>query len=162
MTGTMSYTVTRVCVRTNEKFVVTVKDQPLQAVIRPALPVAGLWQEQPQQQEEESRKGSKNNKNKNSKKKTKQSSPRNNKTTLDELDMTELQRLIDRQQQDNDWDMDDLVLEDEGIYPASAAAGVGAIDVGELVAQLFWLSLDPYPKKPGTDAVQVSISSDSI
>ena len=48
---------------------------------------------------------------------------------------------------------DDVLMEDESIYPID-----GLLDVGELVSQLFWLKLDPYPKKPGTDPVQKSIT----
>jgi hypothetical protein len=63
------------------------------------------------------------------------------------MDVMELQRMLQ-------YDMsDDDVMEDEAIFPLD-----GMLDIGELVAQLFWLKLDPYPKKPGTDPVQRSIT----
>jgi hypothetical protein len=40
----------------------------------------------------------------------------------------------------------DAQIEDDAIYPGGG--GDGRLDAGELVAQLFFLSLDPYPKKP--------------
>jgi hypothetical protein len=46
------------------------------------------------------------------------------------------------------------LVEDESIY--SSATGV--LDVGELVAQTFWLQLDPYPKKPGTGPMEFTIT----
>jgi hypothetical protein len=46
------------------------------------------------------------------------------------------------------------MVEDPSIY--SSATGI--LDVGELVAQTFWLQLDPFPKKPGTRPVQMEIS----
>jgi hypothetical protein len=49
---------------------------------------------------------------------------------------------------------DGSIVEDEAIYSAMT----GQLDVGELVAQTFWLQLDPYPKKPGTRPIQISIS----
>jgi hypothetical protein len=52
-----------------------------------------------------------------------------------------------------DEEEDASLMEDEAIYCVN-----GALDVGELVAQLFWLQLDPYPKKPGTTPVQRSIT----
>jgi len=46
------------------------------------------------------------------------------------------------------------VVEDEGIYSLSS----DQLDVGELIAQTFWLELDWYPKKPGTDPMEFEIS----
>jgi hypothetical protein len=64
-------------------------------------------------------------------------------------DMMELQNMLG---QLDDYDED--VVEDESIY----SLATGSLDVGELVAQSFWLSLDPYPKKPGTGPTEISIS----
>ena len=47
---------------------------------------------------------------------------------------------------------DDLV-EDEAVMGRD-----GVLDAGELVAQLFRLKLDPYPKKPGTKPIRLSFS----
>jgi len=46
------------------------------------------------------------------------------------------------------------LVEDEAVYSLSSEQ----LDVGELIAQTFWLQLDPYPKKPGTDPVVWEIS----
>lgn len=47
----------------------------------------------------------------------------------------------------------DILLEDEAIYAVN-----GMLDVGELVSQLFWLELDPYPKKSSSEFFFFSIS----
>ena len=52
-----------------------------------------------------------------------------------------------------DFDYEDDVVEDESVF-----ASDGILDVGELVAQMFRLKLDPYPKKPGSQPVRYSIS----
>lgn len=69
--------------------------------------------------------------------------------SVDQMDLMELQRLLEVDLNDEE----DALMEDEAIYVID-----GPLDVGELVAQLFWLKLDPYPKKPGSDPVQRSIS----
>ena len=48
---------------------------------------------------------------------------------------------------------EDVLMEDQAIYSTT-----GILDLGELVAQTFWLSVDKYPKKPGTDPIQFSIT----
>jgi hypothetical protein len=45
------------------------------------------------------------------------------------------------------------IMEDEGILGED-----GIFDVGELVAQMFRVKLDPYPKKPGTTPVSYTIT----
>ena len=71
---------------------------------------------------------------------------------LDTLDVFQLQQLL---QDDDDYDEElaDVLMEDQAIYPVG-----GPMDVGELVSQLFWLQLDPYPKKPDSQPLQRSIS----
>jgi hypothetical protein len=66
-------------------------------------------------------------------------------------DILELSKLVDEVAEESG---EHVIVEDESIYSAQR----GELDVGELVAQTFWLGLDPYPKKPGTDPVQFSIS----
>ena len=66
------------------------------------------------------------------------------------MDVLELQKLL----QDDLGNEEDVLMEDESIYSTTG----GFLDVGELVAQLFWLELDPYPKKPGTGPIQRSIT----
>lgn len=66
---------------------------------------------------------------------------------LQQMDIMEIQKLL------QDIDVEDDVMEDEAIYSAD-----GILDIGELVAQMFWLKLDPYPRKPGSNFVQKSIT----
>mmetsp|Transcript_7940 Transcript_7940/g.9217 ORF Transcript_7940/g.9217 Transcript_7940/m.9217 type:complete len:172 (-) Transcript_7940:847-1362(-) len=61
--------------------------------------------------------------------------------------MKELQDLL------QDFDVDEDIVEDESIFGTD-----GIIDVGELIAQSFRLKLDPYPKKPGSEPVNYSIT----
>ena len=65
-------------------------------------------------------------------------------------DMVELQEMLNRMDDEDE----DLLIEDESIYSLST----GQLDVGELIAQNFWLGLDPYPKKPGTEPLQLEIT----
>ena len=46
------------------------------------------------------------------------------------------------------------LVEDESIYSIDS----GVLDVGELIAQSFWLQLDPFPKKPGTGPIEYEIT----
>ena len=64
-------------------------------------------------------------------------------------DLVELQNALDASEGANED-----ILEDEHIYSVST----GHLDIGELVAQNFWLSLDPYPKLPGSEPIETSIS----
>jgi hypothetical protein len=133
--GTVNARVTQVCVRTGEVFDVDV-EFPLFAIVRPLAATGGVVENDlpPQLMEYEDR----NKRKKRDRVKTQD---------LQEMDMMELQRLL------QDFDVEDDVIEDEAIYSLN-----GVLDVGELVAQLFWLKLDPYPKKPGSNPVQSSIS----
>ena len=137
--GTISAIVTRICVRTNEPFVVE-ESIPLFSIVRPVTPISKIVSQQRELEEQfgldETRKSRK-------------SSYRPQDRNLDDMDVMELQRIL---QQDISSE-DDVLMEDEAIYTTD-----GTLDVGELVAQLFYLSLDPYPKKPGSDPVQASIS----
>ena len=132
--GTLTATVTRTCVRTNQEFSRELMEQPLEAIVRPVTPLSALLA-----LEETSLPDGKKKKR------------RANAVDPESMGLMQLQRML---QQDIRSEADDVLMEDEAIY----ATG-GMLDVGELVAQLFWLSLDPYPKKPGTDPVQASISS---
>lgn len=144
--GTIEARVTQVCVRTGEVFDVDVQF-PLFCIVRPLasssdgneeddVPAAVLDYER------------NNNKNR---KKNKKGGKRENggvKTqALQQMDIMEIQKLL------QDIDVEDDVMEDESIYSSD-----GTLDVGELVAQMFWLKLDPYPRKPGTSFEQISIS----
>ena len=153
--------VTQRCVRTNEDFEVAL-EFPIYCIVRPvqsstasSIPdlsaATGSYQDNnsnsidkhngPQQ-----RKSNGANNNNNNNKKSYRLPDRN----IDEMDVMELQRLL---QADITAD-DDTLMEDEAIYTLQD----GQMDLGELVAQLFWFKLDPYPKKPGTDPIQRSIT----
>jgi hypothetical protein len=141
--GTVTARVDQVCVRTGEIFDVDVQF-PLFAVVRPiAAPGAPApeVEEVPEAVLEYQQKQTNNNNNKSKKR------DRVKTHNLNEMDMSELQKLL------QDFDVEDDVIEDDSIYSMD-----GMLDLGELVSQLFWLKLDPYPKKPGSNPVQGSIS----
>lgn len=69
------------------------------------------------------------------------------KQNLNELKIREFEDML------QDFDYEDDVVEDESVF-----ASDGILDVGELVAQMFRLKLDPYPKKPGTKPIRYSIT----
>jgi hypothetical protein len=66
---------------------------------------------------------------------------------LNDMRMKEIESLL------QEFDTEDDVFEDENVLGSN-----GVLDVGELVAQMFRLKLDPYPKKPGSEPVSYSIS----
>ncbi|GAX16822.1 hypothetical protein FisN_5Hh194 [Fistulifera solaris] len=134
--GTMKATLTRKCVRTNDDFTEDI-ELPLFAIVRPVVPLSLLALQQQQLEDQFAGKQSNN--------KKKQSRAQ----SFDAMDVAELQRLL----QIDIRDEEDVLMEDEAIYATD-----GPLDLGELVAQLFWLGLDPYPKKPGTDPIQISIT----
>jgi len=146
--GTVLASVTQTCVRTNEQFQVDL-EFPLYCIVRPVASMGSLLAQQQQRQRENGRNDS------DSKSSSPQSSHRKkdgrrNVSSINDMDVMELQRLL---QADISAD-DDVLIEDDAIY----ALETGVLDVGELVSQLFWLELDPYPKKPGTDPIQTSIT----
>jgi hypothetical protein len=160
--GTVLARVDQVCVRTGEIFDVDVQF-PLFAIVRPiavvgsagtsaanmdgATPAAAVEEEEEEVPQEVLDYEERLNKNSNNNKRDKKKKRDTRVTNLKDMDVMELQKLL------QDFDVEDDVMEDEGIY-----GGDGMLDVGELVAQLFWLKLDPYPKKPGSSPVQSSIT----
>ena len=146
--GSCKATVTQRCVRTNEDFDVQL-EFPLVCIVRPVIPTTSSQDalnvdsrndregENAQRRKQPSSGGSKN---------TFRLPDRN----IDEMDVMELQRMLQLDMSNDD----DLLMEDEAIYSLDD----GLLDVGELVAQFFWFKLDPYPKKPGTGPVQISIT----
>lgn len=138
--------VTQRCVRTNEDFEVAV-EFPIYCIVRPVIPTNnGASDLHLSSTDENNAQQYRKSSGANSSKKSYRLPDRN----IDEMDVLELQRLL---QADISTD-DDTLMEDEAIYSLQD----GQIDVGELVAQLFWFKLDPYPKKPGTDPIQRSIT----
>lgn len=67
--------------------------------------------------------------------------------SLDDVGMKALQDML------QEFDLEEDVVEDEAVLGSD-----GYIDVGELVAQLFRLKLEPYPKKPGSKPINLSFS----
>jgi hypothetical protein len=153
--GTVFASVTQRCVRTNEDFIVDL-EFPLYCIVRPVMPLLAMLHGNMELPADVTNSNTNSNSNSNTEREEKSNGkPRKNKNTRDrnlnigEMNMMQLQRML----QVDISDEDDVLMEDEAIYPTD-----GALDVGELVAQLFWLKLDPYPKRPGSDFVAVSIS----
>lgn len=153
--GTIEARLIQKCVRTNEDFEVDV-EFPIYAVVKPVTSnndedVRMLFL----QQQEEEAVATASGKKKKKKKKPKDDVFHQNKKTHNLSDIFDLQAAI---QEADLFEDDDLgaadTVEDEGIYSLSSEQ----LDVGELIAQTFWLQLDPYPKKPGTDPVTWEIS----
>ena len=168
--GTIQARVTQVCVRTNEQFMVQV-EVPIQSIVRPVandpdafslpnLSVEDDIQSSPTSRNKEKKKKNNNGKVKNNKDQWKS---KNNLQALQQLLEQELSSSLPQTRSTSsspsisnrnlDW-LEDSILEDESIYSLTT----GILDVGELVAQTFWLQLDPYPKKPGTGPRTFSIS----
>lgn len=131
--------VTQTCVRTNDDFEVDV-EFPLSAIVKPITHKKQKSEEEEIILRELKRSGG--------------SSAEKNGVKADSLnnlnDAHQLQKLLQEIQSDEI----DHIIEDESIYSADS----GKLDLGELVAQTFWLQLDPYPKKPGTNPISFSIS----
>ena len=141
--GTCLATVTQRCVRTNEDFIVDL-EFPLYSIVRPT---ASLLQEpmiSMDNQDDIPNRRKDQWKDINAKSKNV-----SRKQDIDEIDVLALQRMLQADVNE------EALMEDESIYDTK-----GTLDVGELVAQLFWLKLDPYLKKPGTDPIQRSITGE--
>ena len=153
--GTLEAVVTRTCVRTNQAFSQSLT-LPLVAVVRPVVPLSQAFANNHLDTAKDlSSSSSTYHKNKTTKKRTKKrvSSYRSDLPEEQDWALQELQQQF--QEFDDDYDDADghEVMEDEAIFSTQ-----GPLDVGELVAQLFWLSLDPYPKQPGSEPIQTSLT----
>lgn len=146
--GTIKARVTQQCVRTGEVFDVGV-EFPLYCIVRPLALSSGPEEEElpPELLEYEQKENKKRNKNKRGEKRLNKENGGVKTQALQQMDIMEIQKLL------QDIDVEDDVMEDEAIYSAD-----GILDIGELVAQMFWLKLDPYPRKPGSNFVQKSIT----
>jgi hypothetical protein len=137
--GTIQAHLTQTCVRTNEDFDVEV-ELPLVAIVKPVSMSQMLGTSMDEDDQERGNKP-----------KNKASPKIHNSNQISNLnDVMDLQEMLNRM----DDEEEDSLVEDEAIY--SLATGI--LDVGELVAQTFWLNLDPYPKKPGTGPIEIEIS----
>jgi hypothetical protein len=167
--GTVTATVTQRCVRTNESFNSTI-EFPIYCLVRPAIPVMGLLKldmmndlesiddESISSKTKKSKTGgnAKGASDKGSSNKKKKNYQETTSSIIDDMDVQQLQRLLEQNIDSNDNNNNDLsIMEDEFIYSTSTS---NIFDIGELISQVFWLELDPYPKKPGTGPVQFSIS----
>ena len=130
--GSILATLTQTCVRTSENFEVTV-EFPLTVIVKP---VSGVFESDEREIDDAQRI-------------KKKKATRNDRS----FDTMELQQMIERQVDEFDFNVEEIV-EDEAIYSAAS----GMLDMGELVSQTFWLNLDPYPKKPGSGPVEFTIS----
>lgn len=142
--------VTQTCVRTNEDFEVDLEFD-LFAVVRSIQSREQLQDDQELggmsiAQIEGSLGGGRGARNKKGGGKKKRSGGGNAGSGLDNYKMKEIELLL------QDFDLEDDVVEDESVFSD------GTLDVGELVAQMFRLKLDPYPKKPGTEPVSYTIT----
>jgi len=144
--GTVRATVTQTCVRSNEKFDVDL-EFPLFAVVRPISNEAEEDDDDDLGIDAAALEAAAGMSGGNRRKKKKEVKSARTSGNISEMDVMELQRLL------QDFDVEDDVIEDEAIYSSAS----GMLDAGELVSQLFWLQLDPYPKRPGTGPVFSSI-----
>lgn len=157
--GTIEAHLTQTCVRTNEEFEIDV-EFPMYAVVKPVTSnndedLRRLFLQQ-QEEDAAAEASGKKKKKKNTKKKDQPDVFHENKKVHNLSDIFDLQAAIQEADffgADDEGGAADLV-EDEAIYSLSSEQ----LDVGELIAQTFWLQLDPYPKKPGSDPVSWEIS----
>ena len=153
--GQVHATVTRTCVLSNEEFDVGLVF-PVYSIVRPVKrfdPISANDFYEETSNAQLSRGGSKRSGNK--KKKSHAKDEYNyGENELDPMEVLKIKSMLEEsaEQQQGDFN-DDILMEDESIYAIN-----GMLDVGELVSQLFWLHLDPYPKKPGSEFIQFSIS----
>lgn len=170
--GSILANITQTCVRTNEDFDMTV-EFPVLAIVKPVSFNNLAWKDVGDKDPSPAATTAAF-----EKKKTKsKNSSRSRKSAA--VDMADLQQLIEEQSTSSprpssskknrnninnnfdDFDDDGFdyfgaeeIVEDESIYSATN----GILDVGELVAQTFYLNLDRYPKKPGTGPLEYTIS----
>jgi hypothetical protein len=150
--GTVTASVTQTCVRTGEDFQVRL-EFPVDALVRPVQPLMLSLsfeeggQEKAMRETRSSQGSMRNNK--------KRTSYRTSGESIDTMDVSELQSLLQEAELDDEFDSSTVatLMEDEAIYSTESL-----FDVGELISQLFWLQLDPYPKKEGSGPVQFSIT----
>lgn len=130
--GTINASLTRTCVRTNKEFVESFECKA-DSLVKPTSSAFLRMEDDDALYSSESKK----------------------KQTLKNAQVNHLEDLIELQEAlDASECTSEDVLEDEHIYSLST----GSLDIGELVAQHFWLALDPYPKLPGSEPVETSIS----
>jgi hypothetical protein len=164
--GSITSHLTQTCVRTNEKFEVDV-EFPLYALVKPMsrddVLTMPLDDDYGYNKDEDERSSKRNKKSKQNKKQNKAKFKASSKNVYSLQDVFDLQSALEA----NEAYLEDAndpssagsgaeasLIEDESIYSSTT----GLLDVGELVAQTFWLQLDPFPKKPGTGPMEIEIS----
>mmetsp|Transcript_52226 Transcript_52226/g.62902 ORF Transcript_52226/g.62902 Transcript_52226/m.62902 type:complete len:277 (+) Transcript_52226:50-880(+) len=149
--GTITSTLTQKCVRTNEHFTVNLSFD-IFSVIRPISSRSSsssktIYDPDEAMLSELSRFDDKSKKNNKKERKRQKRTQRSNEAGLiDDFAIQQLQELM------QDFDAEDDIIEDEGVCSGNT------LDAGEFVAQLFRLKLDPYPKKPGSEPINLSFS----
>lgn len=141
--GTLSASLARTCVRTNDVFDVDMTNVDVEAAVRcadvdPSFHDASS-SDADHRRDDERRRTQRRRRSKNVRL-GRGGGP------IDDVGVADLQKLLE------EVDYEDDVIEDDAIFKN------GDLDVGELVAQMFRLKLDPYPKKPGSKPVKISIS----
>ena len=158
--GTGHATVTRICVRTNEQFETNLEFD-IDCVVRPVdglgafLSSSSSYTETGNSQVVQLTRDSRKSKKTPKKRKNKGDIYFEEEDITDDIDPKDLQKVESmlNKLDSNDAKLEDILMEDDSIYATN-----GMFDIGELVAQLFWLDLDPYPRKPGSEFIQFSIT----
>jgi hypothetical protein len=158
--GTILSHLTQTCVRTNERFEVEV-EIPVYALVKP-MSGGNAFDDYDAMPEEDNDSNKKNSKSSKKPKRNKAKLNQSTKNVHSLADVFDLQAAIEANERAydeqgggfDDDDMEASLVEDESIYSTDN----GVLDVGELVAQTFWLQLDPFPKKPGTGPVEYEIT----
>ncbi len=70
---------------------------------------------------------------------------------IEDMGVLEVQNMLE------DYDLEEYIIEDDRIYNK-----LGVVNVGELVSQLLVVQLDPYPKKPGSQPVRFTFSTNDL
>jgi len=153
--GTIESSLTQTCVRTNEDFEVDLQLNFFAAVRAISWSdrevLDNLFDDRGGMEDSKSSNYQSRGVNKSKKKKRERGNANKQQgRNLDDLGMMELQNLmtdLDYFERDEENDL----IEDDAVYKD------GILDGGELVAQIFRSKLDPYPKKPGSEPVKMSI-----
>ena len=151
MDGTVLATVTQKCVRTNEDFDVNLEFD-VNAAVRPVQSTEANDDADMEEIERALASSGSGGGGGGKRRNKRGGSGKRDKTirtdrSLDDVGMKALQDML------QEFDVEEDVVEDEAVLGSD-----GYIDVGELVAQLFRLKLDPYPKKPGSKPINLSFS----
>lgn len=143
--GIVNTDITRTCVRTGEPFDEQLKFDVF-AVLTPAES-ATLLPTLPEDTSNNKKKGTQQSK----KQQRKDKKHAVGRKQIEEMGLKEVQNMLE------DLDLEEYVIQDVAIYNS-----FGIVNVGELIAQLLVLKLDPYPKKPGSQPVRFTFSTNDL